>query len=50
METLLIYIENLLKHPDDPKFRKIKISNIHFEERLGHMEGELLAWDWCFSR
>jgi len=39
METLLIYIENLIKHPDDPKYRKITISNIHFEERLGHMEG-----------
>lgn len=39
MESLLIYVSNLIKYPDDLKYRKVKISNIHFQERLGRMNG-----------
>jgi len=41
LETLLIYVGNLQRNPDDKRYRKILISNIHFQERLGVIEG---AW------
>lgn len=51
LETLLIYIDNLRKYPGDPKYRKIKISNIHFQERLGRIEGSQQALEAVgFSR
>lgn len=39
LETLLIYTKNLILYPDEKKYRKIKISNIHYQERLGHLRG-----------
>lgn len=30
-------------YPDEKKYRKVKISNIHFQERLGHLDGALEA-------
>ena len=33
--------QNLLLHPDEKKFRKVKIQNVHFQERLGHIKGSL---------
>lgn len=39
LESLLIYVGNLAKHPEDKRFRKIRISNIHYQERLGSMNG-----------
>lgn len=39
METLLVYIRNLLEFPEEKKYRKVKISNIHFQERLGRLDG-----------
>jgi len=41
LETLIIYVGNLQRNPDDKRYRKILISNIHFQERLGVIEG---AW------
>lgn len=38
LETLLVYVTNLLKFPDQPRYRKIRMSNIHFQERLGHLQ------------
>lgn len=35
LETLLIYTKNLLLYPDEKKYRKIKMTNIHYQERLG---------------
>lgn len=43
LETLLVYTKNLIQYPDEKKYRKIKISNIHYQERLGHLSGALQA-------
>lgn len=39
LETLLVYTKNLILFPDEKKYRKIKITNIHYQERLGHLVG-----------
>ena len=39
VETLLVYTRNLIQYPDEKKYRKVKISNFHYQERLGHFEG-----------
>ncbi len=39
LETLLVYIRNLLLFPDEKKYRKVKHANIHYRERLGHLKG-----------
>ena len=43
LETLLVYTKNLIQFPDEKKYRKIKISNIHYQERLGHLPGAIEA-------
>ena len=37
LETLLIYMDNILKSPNDPKYRCIRLSNVNYQERLGHL-------------
>lgn len=39
LETLLVYTKNLISFPDEKKYRKVKTSNIHYQERLGHLQG-----------
>lgn len=39
LETLLVYTKNLILYPDEKKYRKIKITNVHYQERLGHLIG-----------
>lgn len=39
LETLIVYTRNLILYPDEKKYRKIKITNIHYQERLGHLDG-----------
>ncbi len=39
LDTLLIYIKNLVLYPDEKKYRKVKNANIHYQERLGHLKG-----------
>jgi len=39
LETLLVYTKNLILFPDEKKFRKVKKSNPHFNQRLGHLQG-----------
>ncbi|KAL4558571.1 hypothetical protein LXL04_036772 [Taraxacum kok-saghyz] len=34
-ETLLIYVRNVARNPDEDKFRKIRLSNPAFKERVG---------------
>lgn len=41
-ETLGKYIENIVLHPDDEKFRKIRQSNKAYQERVLAVEGALL--------
>lgn len=37
--TLLTFIGNVLKHPADPKFRRVRLSNPSFQSRLGSRTG-----------
>ncbi|XP_058206793.1 uncharacterized protein LOC131320186 isoform X3 [Rhododendron vialii] len=37
-QTLLIYVGNVARNPDEEKFRKIRISNPAFQERVGNMK------------
>ncbi|XP_068223845.1 UBX domain-containing protein 6-like isoform X2 [Palaemon carinicauda] len=39
IETLCKYIENILSNPTEEKFRKIRISNKAYQERIEPMEG-----------
>jgi hypothetical protein len=31
LETLIVYTRNLILYPDEKKYRKIKITNIHYQ-------------------
>lgn len=41
IETILALVSNVLKHPGDPKYFKINMSNPVFHRRVGHLEGAL---------
>ncbi|XP_072960519.1 uncharacterized protein [Typha angustifolia] len=38
-QTLLTYIGNIAKNPDEEKFRKIRLSNPSFQDRVGNLHG-----------
>lgn len=38
-QTLLTYIGNVVKNPEEEKFRKIRASNATFQERVGNLGG-----------
>ncbi|CAM0951788.1 unnamed protein product [Alopecurus aequalis] len=38
-QTLLTYIGNVVKSPEEEKFRKIRLSNATFQERVGNLGG-----------
>ena len=39
LETLLVYAKNLILFPEEKKYRKVKKSNVHYQQRLGHLTG-----------
>lgn len=39
LETLSIYMDNIIQMPLEKKFRAIRISNVNFQERIGHLNG-----------
>uniref|UniRef100_A0A6A7GA39 Protein phosphatase 2C-related protein n=1 Tax=Hirondellea gigas TaxID=1518452 RepID=A0A6A7GA39_9CRUS len=39
LETLTIYIDNIISNPKDQRFRKIRVSNVNYQDRLGHLKG-----------
>lgn len=41
VETLNKYVENLINHPDEEKFQKIRMSNRIFCEKVRHVEGAI---------
>lgn len=41
IETLTKYLENIIQHPDDEKYRKIRQSNRIFSEKVRPCEGAL---------
>merc|ERR1740123_399529 len=38
LQTFLIYITNIIKHPLVAKYRKIRIGNANYQVRLGHLK------------
>ncbi|XP_055716294.1 UBX domain-containing protein 6 [Phlebotomus papatasi] len=41
VETLTKYLENIINHPDEEKYMKIRMSNRIFSEKVRHVEGAL---------
>lgn len=39
IETLTKYLENIINHPDDEKYRKIRMSNRIFDDKIKPVEG-----------
>ncbi|KAG2716726.1 hypothetical protein I3760_03G141500 [Carya illinoinensis] len=46
-QTLLIYIGNVAKNPDEEKFRKIRLSNPLFQDRVGKLRGGVEFLELC---
>ncbi|KAL6634427.1 hypothetical protein ACP70R_027098 [Stipagrostis hirtigluma subsp. patula] len=46
-QTLLTYIGNVAKNPDEEKFRKIRLSNATFQERVGNLHGAIEFLQLC---
>lgn len=45
--TLLTYIGNVAKNPDEEKFRKIRLTNPSFQERVGGLKGGIEFLELC---
>ncbi|KAI3749642.1 hypothetical protein L2E82_20257 [Cichorium intybus] len=46
-ETLLIYVRNVVRNPDEDKFRKIRLTNPAFKERVGIFEEGVKFLELC---
>ncbi|KAF8019114.1 hypothetical protein BT93_H3867 [Corymbia citriodora subsp. variegata] len=46
-QTLLIYVGNVVKDPDNEKFRRIRLSNPLFQSRVGSLEGGVEFLELC---
>ncbi|XVF72260.1 hypothetical protein PTKIN_Ptkin12aG0105900 [Pterospermum kingtungense] len=46
-QTLLIYVGNVARSPDEEKFRKIRLSNRKFQERVGSLKGGIEFLELC---
>ncbi|CAN6238199.1 unnamed protein product [Urochloa humidicola] len=46
-QTLLTYIGNVAKNPDEEKFRKIRLTNATFQERVGNLHGGIEFLELC---
>ncbi|CAN1334447.1 UBX domain-containing protein 1 [Linum perenne] len=46
-QTLLTYIGNVVKSPSEEKFRKIRLSNQTFQDRVGSLEGGIQFLELC---
>ncbi|KAF4349611.1 hypothetical protein CsatB_025385 [Cannabis sativa] len=46
-QTLLTYLGNVVKSPDEEKFRKIRLSNQSFQERVGAVKGGIEFLELC---
>ncbi|XP_023514926.1 chromatin assembly factor 1 subunit A [Cucurbita pepo subsp. pepo] len=46
-QTLLTYVGNVVKNPDEEKFRKIRLSNQTFQDRVGALRGGIEFLELC---
>ncbi|THG07818.1 hypothetical protein TEA_010814 [Camellia sinensis var. sinensis] len=46
-QTLLIYVKNVVKNPNEEKFRKIRFNNPAFQDRVGNMKEGIEFLELC---
>ncbi|XP_060181307.1 uncharacterized protein LOC132610914 [Lycium barbarum] len=46
-KSLLVYVRNIISNPDEPKFRKIRLSNPAFQARVGIFKEGLQFLELC---
>ncbi|KAK1569108.1 hypothetical protein Q3G72_032579 [Acer saccharum] len=46
-QTLLIYVGNVIKNPNEEKFRKIRVGNLLFQDRVGSMKEGIEFLELC---
>ncbi|KAK1562483.1 hypothetical protein Q3G72_012682 [Acer saccharum] len=46
-QTLLIYVGNVIKNPSEEKFRKIRVGNLLFQDRVGSMKEGIEFLELC---
>ncbi|XP_073219535.1 uncharacterized protein [Cicer arietinum] len=46
-ETLLVYVGNVVKNPNEEKYRKIRLSNPLFQDRVGSLNGGVEFLELC---
>ncbi|KAF8394067.1 hypothetical protein HHK36_020271 [Tetracentron sinense] len=46
-QTLLTYVGNVAKNPNEEKFRKIRVNNPAFQDRVGNLEGGIEFLELC---
>ncbi|KAM7261403.1 hypothetical protein ACFE04_008770 [Oxalis oulophora] len=46
-QTLFTYIGNVVKNPDEEKFRKIRLTNQTFQDRVGSLKGGIEFLELC---
>ncbi|KAG5040944.1 hypothetical protein AAZX31_05G143400 [Glycine max] len=46
-QTLLTYVGNVARNPDEEKFRKIRLSNQSFQDRVGSLKGGIEFLEIC---
>ncbi|KAL5542647.1 hypothetical protein UlMin_010357 [Ulmus minor] len=46
-QTLLTYIGNVVRNPDEEKFRKIRLTNPSFQDRVGSLKGGIEFLELC---
>ncbi|XAR58733.1 hypothetical protein NMG60_11014239 [Bertholletia excelsa] len=46
-QTLLIYVSNVVRNPEEEKFRKIRFGNPAFQNRVGHLEEGVKFLELC---
>mmetsp|Transcript_18011 Transcript_18011/g.30671 ORF Transcript_18011/g.30671 Transcript_18011/m.30671 type:complete len:137 (+) Transcript_18011:605-1015(+) len=42
LKTISVYVGNLLKNPDEPKYKQINLGNEAFQKRVGKISGGLV--------
>jgi len=39
IQTFIIYVNNIVKNPGEMRYRRIRVENANYQERLGHLKG-----------
>jgi len=39
IQTFIIYVNNIVKNPAEMRYRRIRVENANYQERLGHLRG-----------